>query len=201
MTLGKPIEPVARFRFGIELEGLVVGWFTECSGLAIERSFETYEEGGVNDFVHQLPGQVTHTHITFQRGISDPWLWEWFIEGQGDGHVTRRNVSIVLYGVDYCEIRRWNLTNAYPVRWSGPTLQSDGTHLAVELIEIAQGVGGSGSAAGQVAGIVQRTVEEAEPPASANLDTIDVDALAREVYDLMRQELSRERERTVQCWR
>lgn len=203
MTLGKPVEPVAQFRFGIELEGLVVGWFTECSGLAVERSLETYEEGGANDFVHQLPGPIKHTNITFQRGISDPLLWEWFAAGGADGHVKRRNVSIILYGVDYHEVRRWNLTNAYPVRWNGPTLQSDSAQLAVESIEIAQGVGGVGSASGEVAGMVQRTAEEggAQPANEGLSGEVDVDALARKVYDLLRRELDRECERSIKHWR
>lgn len=202
MALDKQSDPIAGFRFGVELEGLVVGWFTECGGLTVERGVFPYEEGGVNDYVHQLPGPITHTNITLERGISDQALWEWFQQGLYDGQVTRRNVSIVLYGGDYNEVRRWSLTNAYPAKWTGPTLQSDTVQIAVESIEIAQGIGGGGSTAGESVGFVQRatsgeSTNRSEPGLAKD---IDIDALARQVYDLLRSELGRERERMVGRW-
>lgn len=199
MVLGGQSDPLAGFRFGVELEGLVVGWFTDCGGLTVERGVLPYEEGGVNEYVHQLPKPITHTNITLERGISDPALWEWFQQGLYDGKVTRRNVSIVLYGGDYVEVRRWNLTNAYPVKWHGPALQGDGDRVAVESIEIAQGVGGSGAAAGESVGLVQRAVDD-ESAGYGEAENIDIDALARKVYDLLRSELGRERERITGRW-
>ncbi|MBN1934275.1 MAG: phage tail protein [Anaerolineae bacterium] len=199
MVLGEQSDPTAEFRFGVELEGLVVGWFTECGGLTIERTVFPHEEGGVNEYVHQLPGQITHTNITLKRGISDQSLWEWFRQGLYDGRVTRHNVSIVLYGVDFSQVRRWSLTNAYPVKWTGPMLESGNSQVTVESIEIAQGVGGSGSASGESVGLVQRAAngESSEHTEAGSTTGIDVDALAKKVYDLLRYELGRERERTV----
>lgn len=199
MALGEQSDPLAGFRFGVELEGLVVGWFTDCGGLTVERGVLPYEEGGVNEYIHQLPKPITHTNITLERGISDLSLWEWFQQGLYDGKVTRRNVSIVLYGGDYVEVRRWNLTNAYPVKWSGSTLQSDGDRVVVESIEIAQGVGGSGAAAGESAGLVQRAADD-ESAGYGEAEQVDIDALARKVYDLLRSELGRERERMIGRW-
>ena len=48
-------NPYRKFRFLIELEGLIVGGFSEVSGLQAGTEVETIEEGGVNNYVHKLP--------------------------------------------------------------------------------------------------------------------------------------------------
>ena len=139
MTLGKREDPIAGFRFGVELQGLVVGWFAECGGLTVERTVVPYEEGGVNDHVHQLPGPLKSTRITLKRGIADDVLWDWFRQGADDGKVVRRNVSIVLYGADRAEARRWDLTGVYPTKWTGTELRAGQRQVAVESLEMGQG--------------------------------------------------------------
>ena len=46
------IDHVNEFRFEVQIEGVVVGWFTECTGLTIGREVTAHQEGGVNDYVH-----------------------------------------------------------------------------------------------------------------------------------------------------
>ena len=53
----RPLQPYLTFNFAVEIEGLLVGGFTEVSGLESEIEVEEYREGGVNGFVHKLPGQ------------------------------------------------------------------------------------------------------------------------------------------------
>ena len=134
------MEPVPNFRFSVEIEGVSVGWFTECGGLNVERATYPYEEGGLNAYVHELPGRVKHTHITLKRGLADEELWKWFAgksdEGLHEGKVTYRNASIVLYNVDRSVAKRWNIDRSYPVKWSGPDFKSDGNQVAVETLEL-----------------------------------------------------------------
>lgn len=132
--------PVPSFRYSIEIEGLDAGWFTECSGLVVERKVVSHEEGGLNAYVHQLPDRITQSRITLKRGIADRKLWTWFA-GQGDAglwesRVEFHNLAIVLYDVDRTEAQRWNVERAYPVKWSGPTLKPEGTEVAVEALEL-----------------------------------------------------------------
>ena len=51
----RPLPPYQTFNFAVEIEGLLVGGFTEVSGLESEVEVEEYREGGVNGFVHKLP--------------------------------------------------------------------------------------------------------------------------------------------------
>ncbi len=130
------VNPVSNFRFALEIEGSMFGWFTECNGLTIERDTTPQPEGGVNDYTHQLPGRIKYTRITLKRGLADDSLWDWFQEGLYDANVKRQNISIVLYSVDRLQAKRWNLSNAYPVKWTGPDFKSDGNQVAVESLEL-----------------------------------------------------------------
>lgn len=130
-------DPVVGYSFGIEIEGLIVGWFTECGGLSIERETEPVREGGTNDFVYYLPKGVEYkARISMKRGIVDEVLWNWFQEGLYDGKVGRKNVSIILYNGDRSKAKRWNLRQAFPVKWGGPDLRAEGSKIALETLEL-----------------------------------------------------------------
>lgn len=131
------VDPVAGFRFGVEIKGSAVGWFTECSGLSVERDVLPHKEGGLNAYVHQLPGRVSYPKVTLKRGIADPELWDWFQKGLYDLKVERRAVSIVLYSGDKETVKRWELKDAFPTKWIGPDLKADGNQVAIESLELA----------------------------------------------------------------
>ncbi len=195
MARTDPADLIAKFRFGVEIQGVVVGWFTECSELSLEREVTPYKEGGVNDFVHQLPSGVSYSAITLKRGLADNVLWDWFQKGLYDGKVELHNVSIVLYGGDRAETKRWNLVDAYPVKWTGPELKGDSDDLAVETLEIGCGGGGGASvqrAGGEGGGVVG--VGQAVMPAQDE-GAIDLQVLAGKVVGLLRRDLQLERER------
>jgi phage tail-like protein len=191
MAADERVDPIARFRYAVEIEGIVAGYFAECGGLTVEREVIPRPEGGVNDYVYQLPGRVSYSRITLKRGIADNVLWNWFQKGLYDGQVERHNVSIILYNVDRTEAKRWSLADAYPVKWTGPDFQADSDQLGIETLEIGSGSGGT---------TVQRAKAEGE--ASAGQETpaeqeqgVDLPALAVEVYNLLRQKLRLEQER------
>jgi phage tail-like protein len=194
MARTDPADLIAKFRFGVEIQGVVVGWFTECSELSLEREVIPLKEGGVNDYVHQLPSRVSYSAITLKRGLADNVLWDWFQKGLYDGKVELHNVSIVLYGGDRAETRRWNLVDAYPVKWTGPELKGDSDDLAVETLEIGCGGGGGGAS-------VQRAESEGvvgigqAVPSTQSEEPVDLPALAGKVMGLLRRDLQLERER------
>ena len=63
-------------------------------------------------------------------------LWDWYYKVIM-GTVERKNVSLVLYACDYSEVMRWNLANAFPVKWVGPNFRSDDNTALVETLELA----------------------------------------------------------------
>lgn len=147
---GVRFDPAPTYLFYVEISGLIVGLFTEVSGIGATRSIETVHEGGLNDSVHNLPGPVEYNRITFKRGMTvSRELWNWFQAGLYDFQVKRLNLSIIQgasgqsvmslipgsggYGI----VKRWNVINAYPVSWKLSDLNtSDISSVAVESLEI-----------------------------------------------------------------
>lgn len=130
-------DPMAAFRFGVEIQGILSGLFTECSGLNVERELVEYKEGGTNDYVHKFPGRAKYSNITLKRGVAGDELWKWFSKGLLDGKIDRPNVSIVLFKADGSQAKRWDLRDPLPIKWSGPELKTDGNQVAIETIEFA----------------------------------------------------------------
>jgi phage tail-like protein len=194
----EPTDPTPIYNFVVKIQDTEVGWFTECSGLTVEREVIPQPEGGVNDYVAQLPGPVSYSKLTLKHGLADNVLWDWFRAGWYDGKVERRHVTIALLNPDRTEARHWDMANAYPVRWNGPDFQADSAQVGVETLELASGGGAEQS-------VVQRALNEdlnvapidrAVPQAAE----IDLALLAEKVVALMKQELSIERERLGRRW-
>lgn len=133
-------DPVPAFRFWVEIDGVIEAGFTECSGLGMKWKVLQYKEGGVNDYVHQLPERVEYAAITLKKGIAlSSALWDWCQQGIYDGKVARKNVSIILFDQvsgEVREVKRWNLKDAYPIKWKGPALKADSKNVAIETLEI-----------------------------------------------------------------
>ena len=137
MTTGEKPYPYASFRFRIEIGGLTIAQVSEVSGLQIETETEPYEEGGVNDYVHQLPKRTKYQHIILKRGITDlDEMWKWSQEVVS-GKFKRKSGSIILINSSGEEKLRWNFLDAYPVKWTGPEFKSESNTVAFEAIELA----------------------------------------------------------------
>ena len=131
-------DPSPAYRFYVEINGILEGTFTECAGLSVEREVFPYKEGGVNDYTHKLPGPVKSSNLTLKRGyMFSKELWQWFAAGLYDAKVEYKNVSVITYNVDGSVSRRWDLSRAFPVKWSSPELKADSNQAAIETLEIA----------------------------------------------------------------
>ena len=137
MTTAKKPYPYPSFRFRVEINGITVAQVAEVTGLQLETGTEPYEEGGVNDFVHQLPKRTKYQHITLKRGITDlDEMWRWHQDVVG-GKFERKSGAIVLVDSAGEDKWRWNFKEAFPVKWAGPELRANSNTVAFESIELA----------------------------------------------------------------
>jgi len=128
--------PYLSFRFLVEIQGLVVGGFSEVSGLQAETEVETVEEGGVNDYVHKLPKKTKYPNLVLRKGITDSdALWKWH-QDVVNGKINRKWGFIILLDSEGNEKSRWQFVEAYPVKWSGPDLKADSNAVAIESLEL-----------------------------------------------------------------
>ena len=129
----------AAFRFGVSLDGSAVAAFTECSLPTIELEVEQLKEGGLNSYVHQLPGMRKPSKITLNNGIgviAD--LQEWLVKTMG-GEIIRKQVSVSLLNDKLDTILTLNMENAFPTKWTAQPLKSDGNTVAIQTMELACG--------------------------------------------------------------
>jgi phage tail-like protein len=134
-------DPVLNAGFWLDVQGVVVAAFTECSGLKVETEFETIKEGGRNDIVYRLPTRTSFSNITIKRGwTTSSDLWTWYADVV-QGKIQPRDCSIVMcrmHGMNMgAELARINVHQAYPVKWSGPDLRIEGAAASFETIELA----------------------------------------------------------------
>lgn len=133
----RPLPPYQTFNFAVELEGLIVGGFTEVSGLESEVETEEYREGGVNGFVHKLPVRTSHSNLVLSHGLTSlSTLWNWYYDTT-QGVIQRRNGTIMLLDPQQIPVMWWNFRNALPVRWTGPAFNAASDEVGVEALELA----------------------------------------------------------------
>jgi phage tail-like protein len=133
-------DPLVSFNFGIEVEGIITGFFTECSGLGSESEVIEHKvvgEGG-KEVVRKIPGRLKWGDVTLKRGVTtnlDFWEWRKMVE---DGNVSsaRKNGSIIMYDQEGAPVARWNFERGWPSKISGPSVKSDGNEIVVEEMTI-----------------------------------------------------------------
>lgn len=137
-------DRVTAATFLFEVDGQTIGQFMEVSGLQVEVTVETIEEGGQNGFTHRLPGRMTWPNITLKRGITQSDnLFTWMTKSSGEqfaaagNTLTRSTAAITLLGPAGRRLRAWEFVDAFPVKWSGPDFAATATDVATETLEIA----------------------------------------------------------------
>lgn len=130
------LDPLAGFRFLIQVNQLQIGGFTEVSGLQAETKYETYTEGGQNGFVHYFPTRREYPPLVLKRGLMmAQGLWDWY-NGFTVGKIQPLDGSIMMANTDYSQLMVWNFIQAYPVKWVGPQLSSSQNNVAFESVEL-----------------------------------------------------------------
>ncbi len=131
------------FRFTLEVSDNYSGVFSECTLPNVEWDVEEVKEGGLNSYVHQLPGQQkSSSRVVLKTGILKgplSGLYRWYRESM-NATFARRTVTIKLLSVDgRSAIMTWCLENAFPVKWTAPQLKADSNALAINTLELACG--------------------------------------------------------------
>lgn len=89
-------DPYAKFNFLVEIDGQVVGGFTEVSGLKSENEVFDYRQGDDPPWPRKLLGLGKNSNIMLKQGTTDnKVLWEWR-RAVVDGIAERRDGAIIL---------------------------------------------------------------------------------------------------------
>jgi phage tail-like protein len=138
-------RPYSAFNFLVQLgdgadPSTAEAGFQEVSGMGIELTVQEYRAGNsaVNSPI-KIIGMHKVSDVTLKRGVIGTLdLYEWLdavrIGTQGMG----RQVIITLRSEDReTDAAKWKLTNAVPIKYTGPALNGKGTDVAVEELVLS----------------------------------------------------------------
>jgi phage tail-like protein len=128
-------ELITRYLFVLKIPDIdTIGYFCRCSGLKMSCDVLEYQEGGNNDFIHQLPGPIRYPRLILSRGLTnEEALLKWFFAARSQ--VQGKEITLTLQGPG--SERVWTFADAFPVEWTGPELDSSANDPATETLEIA----------------------------------------------------------------
>ncbi|HYH84242.1 MAG TPA: phage tail protein [Pyrinomonadaceae bacterium] len=136
MPTGDREDPYSAFNFTVEIDGIPVAGFTECTGLNTETDAIEYRTGDLDITVKKLPGLKKFGNITLKRGFTDNhdlWLWRKTVL---DGKTERRDGAVVLKNEARTEALRWTFREAWPRKWEGPAFNAKTNEVAIETLEL-----------------------------------------------------------------
>ncbi|MCM8535058.1 MAG: phage tail protein [Lentisphaeraceae bacterium] len=130
--------PLPVFHFQVEWGGTNIG-FQEVSGLSIETQVIEYRDGSMPQYsTIKMSGLQQYSNITLKRGVmaADNEFFAW-INATALNKPERRDLTISLLNEEHSPVMVWKVTQAWPTKVEGPSLNSTGNEVAVETIEIA----------------------------------------------------------------
>lgn len=136
MPTGQRNDPYKNYNFLVEIDGITRAGFRECSGLDGSSDPIEYREGSDKLTTRKLPGPIKYTNISLKRGITDDAdLYQWWKTVE-DGKVERKNLSIILLDDTGSEKLRWNISDGWPTKWTGPSFNATAREVAIESLDI-----------------------------------------------------------------
>jgi phage tail-like protein len=140
-------DPLIGINFYLELDGVTIGSFRECSGLEVE--VEVVEAKSVSStgqmIIQKLPGANKYSPIVMKKGqTSDRKLFDKFAEALSPQNMggkrtgfKRGTGSIVIKDVTGSkEVARYSFDNCWISKYKGGELNATANNLAVEEVTI-----------------------------------------------------------------
>jgi phage tail-like protein len=132
-------DPLIGYQFGIEVGGMVKGYFAEVGGIGSESEVvESKASKDGKEIVQKTPGRLKWNDVTLNRGITDNldiWVWRQFVV-DGDLKAARRNCSILMYDRNGKVVARWDFVMAWPSKVSFRDVKADNNDFAIEEMVI-----------------------------------------------------------------
>ncbi len=133
--------PPVSFHFAVSFNGIashiIDSQFQSVSGLSVEMETETYAEGGENRFTHILPVRAKYSNLTLARGLfKDSAIIEWCVDTFESGIVKPISLDIFLLDEQSAPLFSWNVSHAWPKKWSVSDLHAENNAIAIETHEL-----------------------------------------------------------------
>ncbi|MDJ0466197.1 phage tail protein [Streptomyces sp. H27-C3] len=129
-------QTTASHRFSLTIDGKRFEFFTRCTGLALSVDLDEFVEGGISDSLVHLPKHIRYAPLVLTRPVTGLTMETCRWVQESVRRPTRRTGRIACLDASGAQVAKWDLLNVMPVAWRGPTLDAEGTQLAMEEIEL-----------------------------------------------------------------
>lgn len=144
MTFGASPSFFKKFKFIVEIDGFARAGFQKCSELEAEIAvIEQWEGGSLT--ANKSPGRVKFANLSLERGATkDLDFFNWFkgvVDYTANSGLTdneyKKDLDIVQQDRDGTELRRWNVTGAWPTKFTAGAWDNDSDEVVMEKLELA----------------------------------------------------------------
>jgi phage tail-like protein len=133
-----------RFNVQVTALGLDLGDWSSCDGLRVDFKFEAVRSGGDYATTHVLPLTVAYRPVTLKRAVIRPgsnslqtWLSTIAAQWQSAEGELDVGTTVVIELLDVYQdtpAATWELQNAFPSSWSGPSMSTRSGEVALETL-------------------------------------------------------------------
>ena len=133
----------SKFHFEVEIDGTPIS-FQEVTGLESQTEVIEYRHGDSEIFSpNKSAGLVKTSNLVLKKGVfhDDEDILELFKKiTEEKAYYTqddRMDITVTLLDEQGEAVMSWNITNAFPIKYTGTDLKSDANEVAIETIEFA----------------------------------------------------------------
>ncbi len=133
--IAKPTFPnLPPSNFTVEIDGVVAAGFTDVGNIKPASEVIEYKDGD-DATVRKRPGRTKYASITLTHTVSASDALRAWYDRVVNGATERKSISVIFHNDAGQETMRYNLFNAWPCKWSGPSLNAKNSGHATEKIE------------------------------------------------------------------
>jgi conserved hypothetical phage tail region protein len=134
-------DPYRGFRFKVEISGIQIAAFSEATVPDISIETVDYREGSDPVYKRKLSGLTAYGNLSLKKGITDSLdLYNWqndALEKGSGGSGVQKNLSLILMDSTGAEKVRWNVINAWPIKYESTGFNASSSDVMVETLELA----------------------------------------------------------------
>lgn len=123
--------------FSLSIDGLTLGYFTGCTGIAIDLQPITYKQGdGKMVIERKRPGRPKYSQVELKRGLTaDKGLYDWFdAVVAGKDKTPYKTATIAVYGRDGGVVAKFRLDRCWPSKLSVSDLSAGKDEVMIETL-------------------------------------------------------------------
>lgn len=132
-------DPYRSFRFKVEIDGIKIASFAEATIPDSTTESVDYREGMDLPYPRKLSGPTKYGNLTLKKGLTDSMdLYEWRKQVEVSGaSKARKSISVVLVDEEGNDKSRWDIMEAWPIKYSPSGFDAKGNAVMIETFELA----------------------------------------------------------------